>query len=221
MAKKRQPTMTQEERDAHDVRIAELRAKRRARVRYLAIRGSITAGALTLAFAALLYWLLTTVGGRDVLLAQIKQRLPAEASLTWARAEGPASGPLVLHDVRFSYVMADKDGHRDPKHPRLLEFTARRAMLDPALRPLLGRRLRLDALQVEGATLEIPESDAPFELPRWPESLPGINPPLALQADDVRIDGLRVTQDRQPVIDVRRLRAGLDARAGELHVEAL
>ncbi|MFC5578909.1 translocation/assembly module TamB domain-containing protein [Lysobacter niabensis] len=213
--------MTQEQRDAHEARIGELRAKRRARMRYLAIRSAIAAGVVGIALVGLLYWLLTTVGGRDVLLTQIKQRLPAEASLTWDRAEGPAAGPLVLHNLRFSYLMADKDGHRDPRHPRPLEFTARRAMLDPALRPLLGRLLRLDALQIEGATLEVPESDEPFELPRWPESLPGINPPLALQADDVRIDGLRVTQERQPVIDVRRLRAGLDARAGTLHVERL
>lgn len=213
--------MTQEERDAHEARIAELRAKRHARMRWLAIRSSIVAGALTFGVAALLYWLLTTIGGRDVLLAQIQQRLPAEATLSWERAEGPASGPLVLHGVRFTYLMADKNGNRDPAHPRLLEFTAKRAMLDPALRPLLGRRLRLDALQLEGATLEIPESDTPFELPRWPESLPAINPPLALQAEDVRIDGLRVTQGRVPVIDVRRLRAGLDASPGELHVETL
>ena len=213
--------MTPEERDQHERRIAELRAKRRARLRWLAIRSSIAAGALTLAFAALLYWLLGTVGGRDVLLGQIKQRLPAEAQLSWQRAEGPASGPLVLHGVRLTYVLADKHGKRDPAHPRLLEFNAQRVVLDPALRPLLGRRLRLDALRLEGATLEIPKSDEPFELPRWPESLPAIDPPLALQADDVRIDGLRVTQERKPLIDVRRLRAGLDADVGRLHVESL
>jgi translocation and assembly module TamB len=126
------------------------------------------AGLLTLGFAALLYWLLATIGGRDVLLAQIRQRLPAEAHLSWERAEGPASGPLVLHGVRFTYLMTDRHGQRDPAHPRLLEFSAQRVMLDPALRPLLGRLLRLDALQLEGATLEIPESDEPFELPRWP-----------------------------------------------------
>ncbi len=220
MAKKR-PVMTPVERDAHEARIAELRAKRRARLRWLAIRSGIVAAVLMLGAVALLYWLLTTVGGRDVLLAQIQQRLPAEARLSWERAEGPASGPLVLHGVRFTYVMADKDGKRDPQHPRLLEFTAKRAMVDPALRPLLGRRLRLDALQLDGATLEIPESDEPFELPRWPESLPAIRPPLDLQADDVRIDGLRVTQDRQPLIDIHRLRTGMDARAGALHVESL
>jgi translocation and assembly module TamB len=212
--------------DPHDARIAELRARRRARLRYLAIRGSVVAALLTLAFAGFVYWLLATVGGRDMLLAQIQQRLPSEAKLSWDSAEGPASGPLILHGVRFRYVMADKDGKRDPLSPRILEFTARRVMLDPALRPLLGRRLRLDGLALEGATLEVPESDEPFELPRWPESLPGINPPLALQADDVRIDGFKVMrrhldQRREPLIDVRRLRAGLDAQGGQLHVEHL
>ena len=222
MAKTRVPqAMTPAERDAHEARIAELRAKRRARLRWLAARGSLVAGVLTLGFAALLYWLLATIGGRDVLLAQIQQRLPAEARLSWERAEGPASGPLVLHGVRFTYLMTDRHGQRDPAHPRLLEFNAKRVMLDPALRPLLGRLLRLDALQLEGATLEIPEGDEPFELPRWPESLPAINPPLALQADDVRIDGLRITRERKPAIDIRRLRAGLDARSGELHVGKL
>ncbi|GAB3381977.1 translocation/assembly module TamB domain-containing protein [Lysobacter fragariae] len=207
--------------DEHEARIAELRAKRRARMRYVAIRGSFLAGVLTLAIAAFLYWLLGTIGGRNALLGQIQQRLPAEAELSWERAEGPASGPLTLHGVRFTYAMADKDGKRDPAHPRLLEFAAQRVMLDPALRPLLGKRLRLDALEVEGATLEIPESDEPFELPRWPKSLPAINPPLALQADDVRIDGLRITREREPLIDIRRLRAGVDASGGKLHVEAL
>ncbi|HEV8694320.1 MAG TPA: translocation/assembly module TamB domain-containing protein, partial [Lysobacter sp.] len=212
--------------DEHDARIAELRARRRARLRYLAIRGSVIAAALTFAFAGFVYWLLTTVGGRDMLLAQIQQRLPSEAALSWDSAEGPASGPLILRGVRFRYVMADKHGRRDPASPRILEFTARRVMMDPALRPLLGKTLRLDALQLEGATLEVPESDEPFELPRWPESLPGINPPMALQADDVRIDGFKVTrrnidQSREPLIDVRRLRAGLDAQSGRLHVEHL
>ena len=70
-------------------------------------------------------------------------------------------------------------------------FTARRVYLDLALRPLLGRRLRLDALEISDATLDLPASDEPFELPRWPDVLPQIGPPLALQADDVGVDGLR------------------------------
>jgi translocation and assembly module TamB len=41
----------------------------------------------------LAYWLLTTIGGRDLLLRQIVARLPANATLTWEQAEGPARGP--------------------------------------------------------------------------------------------------------------------------------
>src|SRR3546814_16110749 len=105
-------------------------------MRYIAVRGSSGAGALTLGFAALLYWLLATIGGRNVLLAQIQQRLPAEAKLSWERAEGPAAGPLVLHGVRLTYLMADQHGQRAPAHPRLPEFTPQRALPDPSLRPL-------------------------------------------------------------------------------------
>src|SRR5690606_32238903 len=64
---------TPEEREAH---IAELRRKRQARLRYLTLRAVLVAGALGLVLVVGLYWLLTTVGGREFLLAQIVQRLP-------------------------------------------------------------------------------------------------------------------------------------------------
>lgn len=188
--------------DEREARIRDLRARRRARMRTLAIRSALGTGALLVAMVAFAYWLLTTIAGRDLLLAQIKARLPANASLQWTHAEGPASGPLTLHDVRFRW--------------NDIAFDARRVTLDPALRPLLGRRLRLDALQVEGATLDLPRDDTPFELPRWPDALPQVTVPLALQADDIRIDGLRITREGAPLIDIRRLRGGLDASTGYL-----
>ena len=206
-------------------RIKELRRKREARMRVLAVRSVLLAGGLVLALVVLGYWLLTTVGGRDFLLAQIVARLPADAELSWSRAEGPASGPLLLHDVRFVLPR-----QRDPTCVPTADatcatgnivFTARKAMIDPAIRPLLGRRLRLDALRLTGATLDLPASDAPFELPRWPDSLPQIAPPLAVVADDVRIDGLRVSSAGEPLIDITRLRGGLTADDGELHIEQL
>src|SRR5688572_9421616 len=96
-----------------EARIRELRARRFARMRWLALRSGLVVLALVLAVALLAYWLLTSIGGRDVLLAQIQQRLPASAQLEWSRAQGPAAGPLTLHDVRLRYAMADKDGVRD------------------------------------------------------------------------------------------------------------
>ncbi|MFS8063556.1 MAG: translocation/assembly module TamB domain-containing protein [Luteimonas sp.] len=171
------------------------------------------------------WWLLTTFGGRDFLLAQIVARLPAGTTLTWRQVEGPASGPLTLHGVRFSMPrQIDPDcvsiAGASCATGRIV-FTAQTIVLDPAIRPLFGKRLRLDALDVRNATLDLPQSDKPFELPRWPESLPQVAPPLALQADAIRIDGLRVTQAKQPMIDIRSARGGLDASTGELHVEHL
>ncbi|HBN52806.1 MAG TPA: hypothetical protein DD456_01830, partial [Stenotrophomonas sp.] len=60
--------LTPEEREA---RIAELRARRRARMRTLAIRSGIGIGVLVVLAVLALYWLLQTVAGRDVLLAQV------------------------------------------------------------------------------------------------------------------------------------------------------
>ena len=196
--------LTPEERDA---RIAELRARRRARMRTLALRSAVGSLALALLLVVALYWLLQTVAGRDVLLAQIVARLPAGSSFNWKKVEGPLAGPLTLHGVDFRYEK--------------IHFTAERIYLDPDLRPLLGKRLRLDALRLTNATLDIPESDEPFELPTWPELLPQIEMPIAIQADTLEIDGLRITQSTQPMIDIRRARGGIDIGDGYFKTERL
>ena len=213
---------TQDQRDAH---AEELRKRRRARRRKLAIRSGVTAAVLGLLVGALLYWLLMTIGGRDMLLAQIVARLPAGATLTWQRAEGPASGPMTLHGVHFSMPR-----QRDPAcvpTPTAscamgrIVFDAGRVALNPAIRPLLGRTLRLDALDIAGARLDLPRGDEPFELPRWPDVLPQIEPPLGLRADAIRIDDLTVLQEGQPLIAIAHARGGLRAASGRLHVERL
>lgn len=196
--------LTPEEREA---RIAELRAKRRKRMRTLAIRSAIGSGVLLVLAGVLLYWLLQTIAGRDVLLAQVAARLPAGSSFTWQRVEGPLAGPLTLYGVDFRY---DK-----------IHFAAQRVHLDPDLRPLLGRRLRLDALEIGNATLDVPRSDEPFELPKWPDVLPKIEMPLAIQADALEIDGLKVSQAGKPLLDVRRARGGVDIGDGYLDAEKL
>lgn len=216
--------LTDEERDA---RIAELRARRIARARWLATRSVVLMLVLTVLGGLLLYFLFNTLRGRDVLLNQIVDRLPAGSELTWSRAEGPASGPMILHDLRYVHRgCPDLDGKPvvwpNCKNALVTIFTAKRAMLDPMLQPLLGRRLRLEALSVSGAVLLLPESDEPFELPRWPESLPAIAPPLALEADDIKIDDLHVMRATAPqpesIIRLRSVRGGLVAEDGRLQL---
>lgn len=199
---------------------AESRARHRVRARRWAWRGAIGTAVVLVLAAILAVFLLETIAGRKLLLQQIVNRLPTGTTLVWARAEGPASGPLTLHDVRFT-TRRQRDPDCVPTRTAscamgTIVFTAQRIVIDPALRPLLGRRLRLDAMQVTAATLDLPSSDEPFKLPQWPEVLPDIAPPLSLQADDMRVDGLRITRDGAPMIDIRRLRGGMDVRTGEL-----
>ncbi|GAB3066964.1 translocation/assembly module TamB domain-containing protein [Stenotrophomonas tumulicola] len=167
------------------------------------------AGMLGLVLLGLLlvYWLLQTVAGRDVLLAQVVARLPVGASLTWSEVDGPLAGPLTLRNVDFRY---------DDIH-----FTAERAYLDPDLRPLLGRKLRLDALELSNASLNLAKSDEPFELPSWPDSLPQIEMPLAIQADTITVDGLRITSGGEPMIDIARIRGGVEIANGEFKAHQL
>ena len=194
-------------------------------MRVLAWRSVLVGLGVFLLAIVLLTWLLNTVGGRDLLLRQIVARLPAGTSLVWDRAEGPASGPLTLHGVRFSMPrQIDPDCTPTPQASCAMgkiRFNAALVTIDPAIRPLLGRRLRLDALVVRDATLLLPRSDKPFEWPSWPGSLPGIAPPIALQVDDIRVDRLTIMKDAEPLLFVRSARGGIDADAGELHVERL
>ena len=88
--------------EQRDARIAELRTLRRKRQRKVATHGGIGTLLVVVAVAALAYWLLMTIGGRDLLLQQIVARLPAGTELTWKQAEGPAAGPMTLHGVHFS-----------------------------------------------------------------------------------------------------------------------
>ena len=210
------------EREAH---IAKLRELRRKRQRRIALRSGLGTLALVIGVALLLYWLLMTIGGRDVLLRQIAARLPAGSELTWKSAEGPASGPMTLHGVHFS-MPRQRDPDCVPTKTAgcamgRIVFDADTVVVDPAIRPLFGKRLRLDALDLHGATLNLPRSDKPFELPKWPDVLPNIAPPLALQADAIRIDGLEVLQEGEALVDIRQARGGLDADTGKLHVERL
>ncbi len=221
--------------EGREARIAGLRARRRARLRWLATRSLLLMLGLVALALVIGYVLFNTFRGRDVLLGQIVARLPDGNTLTWSRAEGPASGPLVLHDVEFVHLgCPDRDG-APVAWPGCVEplrtvFRAQRMELDPTLQPLFGRRLRLESLRVTDATLRLPHDDEPFELPRWPASLPAIAPPLALDAEDIAVDRLKIVRDAgtasdrtrvDPLIEVRTLRGGLVAEDGALRIERL
>ena len=79
----RQPGPGEPPPEEREARIAELRLRRQARRRTLALRSVLVAGVLVLLLVVAGYWLLSTIGGRDFLMAQIVARLPADTTLTW------------------------------------------------------------------------------------------------------------------------------------------
>lgn len=213
-------------REQREARITELRALRRRRNIKIARRGGFGTLALIVLLGVLLWWLLTSLAGRDFLLNRIKWVLPPGTEFTWKSAEGPASGPMTLRGVHVIYRgCPDVEGkpvkYPACKRPEVTTFSADTVVIDPAIQPLLGRRLRLDAMRVQGASLDLPRSTKPFELPRWPESLPAIKPPLSIRADHIEIDGLKVSQTGVPLIDISRVRGGLDAQEDYLKVTDL
>lgn len=171
----------------------------RSRLQRWLRRSGLAAAILAVAFGALLFWLLDTAGGRDTLLGRVLRLLPPD-SLSWQSAEGTVSGPLVLHGVRY-------------RQPDGLVFTAKRVMLDPQVLPVLGRRLQLDRMEVDGAVLVLPPAvDEPFSLPTWPDVLPRLPMPLRIRATALDVSGLRIEQDTAVVMDIRQL----DAQAVDL-----
>ena len=180
----------------------------RSRARRWAWRTGIGGVLLTAATGVLLFWLLATAGGRDTLLARVVGLLPP-GSLRWEKVEGTVSGPLVLHGVRYEH-----DGVR---------FTARRVLLDARVLPVLGRRLQLDLLEVDGAALSLPPAaDEPFALPSWPDVLPRLPMPLQINTTRLDVDGLRIERDGATLVDITRVAANqLQLSDDGLSVETL
>ncbi|KAF1712398.1 pathogenicity protein [Pseudoxanthomonas kalamensis DSM 18571] len=163
--------------------------------------------AILLLLSIALYWLMHSVSGRDLLLGQVVSHLPADATLTWSRIDGPVSGPLTLENVEFRYG----DTH----------FRAGRLFVDAELRQLLRRRLQLDRLELRDAVLELPSSDEPFELPHWPQVLPQLELPLDIAADALRIDALRVVSGGDTVAVIEHAEGALQIGNGYLQTPSL
>ena len=165
----------------------------RTRARRWARRAGFGSVLIALAAGALVFWLLSTAGGRDSLLARVVGLLPP-GSLQWEKAEGTVSGPLVLHGLRY-----ERDG---------VLFTASRVLLDARVLPVLGRRLQLDKLEVDDAVLVLPPSaDEAFVLPTWPGSLPRLPMPLQINTTRLDVSGLRIDRDGDTLLAIRTLGA--------------
>ncbi|HEV2538973.1 MAG TPA: translocation/assembly module TamB domain-containing protein [Frateuria sp.] len=136
--------------------------------------------ALLLLLALGLWWLLGSEAGLRFALARAGGF--SGGALSVQQAHGRLAGPLTLEGLRY----ADGKG---------LDVRVASVKLD--LRPwsLLGRRLHIDALDVQGVAVALPPP-SPSAEPAGPISL---KPPLAVQLDRAHVGHIAVRRAGQPV----------------------
>lgn len=188
-------------------------------------RAFAAAALLALLTGVALLWLLHTTSGRDFALRRLAASLPDGGTLTWRAAQGTLAGPLVLDGLRLSLpVPRDDQCQPRPAAPcatGTLRLGAAQVRLDPALWPLLARRLRLDTLVVNDAQLDLPRDDTPFALPQWPELLPTIDIPLTIETDALALDAIAIHREGEPLATLHQVRGGVRVGAGRLQLRQL
>ena len=150
-------------------------------------------------------WLLGSGAGLRFALA--RAQAASHGALHVQQAQGRLLGPLTLRGVRY----AAADG---------TVVTLAQAQLDLRFWPLLAGRAHVLALSAEGVDVALPRHPAPA--PNSGSAFPP-RPPLDLQLDRVRIDGVRVTRGDQLLFAARRLdlAGGWTARGVQLEKLAL
>lgn len=155
--------------------------------------------ALALAAGGALAWLLYTTSGLHFALARAEGALGGRLAVR--SAAGTLAGPLTLEALRW--------------HDAGVDVRVAHARLDWTPWPLLAKRLRVRALDVDGVDVALtpqppqPPSETPLDL----------QPPLDILLDRLRVTRVRVTRDRQPAFAADALdfagawtRDGLEAR---------
>lgn len=163
--------------------------------------------ALMLATGLAGYWLLGTDAGRDFALRQLQGALPDGARLQWRQVDGHLGGRLQFR--KLVYTDATQRHEAD------------RLAFDLDVPRLLFREIRIGSLQAEQVALDLPRDDTPFEFPQWPGSLPALDLPFSLSVGALRIDGLQIAQDRQPLYALRSVTGGFRLQPGALSIPGL
>jgi translocation and assembly module TamB len=159
---------------------------------------------LLLAFG---YWLTRSDAGRDFVLTQAQQQLPVDSRLNWQSVEGHLIDGLSFKKLRYS----------DSKQ----SYSADSLRIRFAIMPLLFRRLNISLLQAEGVRLQLPQDDEPFEFPRWPESLPALNLPIAISIDQFQIGSIAFYDGNQLVYALSRVQGDLALGNGALRIRQI
>ena len=147
---------------------------------------------LLAAVIAVISWVLfTTSGARWVAKLATSRFAPM---VKYASLDGTIAGKLVVTDFRFE------------SDPTTAKIRIARMTLDPTLRMLFSRVLRIDRATVDGLVLTLPTEEKPDE----PEKPLWVEPPLEIVVNDFALRDGRVIKGDERLVSVKQL--GIAAR---------
>lgn len=169
-------------------------------------RGLIWSGAVLVALVLLVLgavsWVLFTTPGARFVAAQATQRMP---QVKYATLDGTLAGELIITDFDFA-------GAPDAARIHIARLT-----VNPTLRMLLSRELRIEHASVQGLVLTLPpvkDEPGPDE-PMW------VKPPLAVVVRDFAlVDGV-IRREGAVLVRLRQLGVAARWSAEELLIERL
>ncbi len=148
--------------------------------------------ALLLLLVGLVAWLLFTTSGARWVAGTVTQRFAPQVK--YGALDGTIAGVLEVRDFRF-------EGGPDTAKIRIAKMS-----VDPTLRMLFSRILRIERATVSGLTFTLPEQPKPDE----PDEPLWIEPPLEVVVRDFALADARVFDGREQLVHVRQL--GVAAR---------
>ncbi len=156
----------------------------------LAWSGGLT-GLVVLLVVGLVSWILFTPSGARWVANTVTQRFLPQ--VRFASIDGTIAGELRISDLRF-------EGGPEKAKIRIARMT-----VDPTLRMLLSRTLRIERATVDGLVVTLPEKPKPDDgEPLW------VEPPLDVVVSDFALRDGRILDGRKPVFSVKQL--GVAAR---------
>lgn len=151
-------------------------------------RTAIAVGAVLLVMLAVAWWLLGTGAGLRFVVA--RAQAATDGALHVDTASGRLLGPLTLRGIRY---------HADDG----FDMHIVSAQTNLRFWPLLGKRLHISKLNVEGVTVTLPTTTT--QEPTSSSSAFSLQPPIDVIVDQAHLGKLDVTQAGQPVFATNSL----------------
>jgi translocation and assembly module TamB len=165
--------------------------------------GSLSLATLLLLLVAALCWLLLTTSGARWIAGTVTSRFAPQVA--YASIDGTIAGALTVKDFRFQ-------GAPDAARIQIAELT-----VEPTLRMLLSRRLRIENASVTGLVVTLPEQPGPEE----PDEPMWVAPPLDVVVDDFALRDGRVVKGGDTLFVAKQLDVSARWTAEELHIDRL